>query len=328
MQGRQEHEQIKLARIAEILQEAPVYMKQYLYSIHDKSYTTQYEYIRHVLDFLSFIQKEYKIDINELNNFKNVKASMITVYMADMKDISNSFKALKLYAIKSFFDYLLGDDYIDHNPCDRVSTPKDNVEHKITYLTKEEIEIVKYNITNGVGNCRSIEKQRKWIKRDYALVMLGLSLGLRISSITEINIEDIDLENNEIKIIEKGNTMRSVTFSDKLKNILIDWMEDREFKLLVANKECNALFISNQMKRISTRAIGLLIDKYTYNIDKHITPHKLRSTCATNVYSQTGDIYLTANVLGHRNISNTMRYAQVTDERKQQAAKAMDSILF
>ena len=82
------------------------------------------------------------------------------------------------------------------------------------------------------------------------------------------------------------------------------------------------------MKRINVRSIENLITKYTYNIDKHITPHKLRSTCATNVYNATGDIYLTADVLGHSNIANTRRYAQISEERKRKAASAMDDILF
>ena len=80
---------------------------------------------------------------------------------------------------------------------------------------------------------------------------------------------------------------------------------------------------------MTTQAVRDLVAKYTKGItDKHITPHKLRSTCATNIYEKTGDIYLVADVLGHSNLANTRRYTAVSNEKRKQAAKAMDDILF
>ena len=135
-----------------------------------------------------------------------------------------------------------------------------------------------------------------------------------------------NLERKTIKIVEKGNKIRTVMFSDGLKEILQDWINDRH--QIVGLDKIEALFISNRKQRMSTDCVRQMLKKYTYNIDKHITPHKLRSTCATNVYNATGDIYLTANVLGHSNIANTRRYADISEERKQKAATAMDKILF
>ena len=181
---------------------------------------------------------------------------------------------------------------------------------------------------NGCGSEIAKTKQEKWRSRDYAIIILGLSLGLRVTSICEIDVDDINMEANELKIIEKGNKMRTIMFSDHVKNVLNDWIQDREIKLIESGKTSTALFISNKLTRISSRTVAHLVEKYTYNIDKRITPHKLRSTCATNVYGATGDIYLTADILGHRNIANTRRYAQVSEERKKKAAAAMDDILF
>ena len=161
-----------------------------------------------------------------------------------------------------------------------------------------------------------------------AVVMLSLSLGLRVTSVSEINMEDIDLRNNTLRIVEKGNKVRILEFSNGIKAILTKWIDDRKKFMEENNAECDALFITFQMKRMKSSAISEMLKKYTYNIDKHITPHKLRSTCATNVYEKTGDIYLVANILGHSSLTNTQRYTMVSKEKRKQAAQAMDDILF
>lgn len=179
-----------------------------------------------------------------------------------------------------------------------------------------------------MGDDLTKQRQEPWKKRDYAIVMLALSLGLRVTSISEINIDDINFETNELKIVEKGNKIRTLMFSDGLAEILLEWVKDREEKLEDMDEDISALFISRQHQRLTAPSIRAMLKKYTYNIDKKITPHKLRSTCATNVYEQTGDIYLTADILGHSNIQNTKRYASISEEKKKKAASAMDNILF
>lgn len=327
MEGRKENETKIIKRIKETLKVSPKYIKDYYYTLNNKSYTTQYVYINYVLDFLDFMRDELGLNINDIRSFRKIKTSNINYYISQL-DGKSSIKASRLYGIKNFFNYLINDEYLESNPCDRASVPRDNEEHKIVSLTKEEIDKIKNNILTGCGKPNKTHLDRKWMRRDYAIVMLGLSLGLRVTSLSEINLEDIDFNNNEIKIIEKGNKVRLVKFSDNIELVLQDWIESREHIIMNSDKKSNALFISNQIKRINVRSIENLITKYTYNIDKHITPHKLRSTCATNVYNSTGDIYLTADVLGHRNIANTRRYAQISEERKKKAATAMDDILF
>ena len=328
MNGRKENE-IKTNKCVErIIKKSPGYVKRYYKTMNDKSYTTKHKYITYLLDFMNFIQDECQLDIRNIECFKEVKSSTINLYIANLDDISDACKAARLYGVKNFFNFLVADEIIPSNPCDRIAMPRDKKEHKITYLTKEEIDIVKNNIMNGCGSDIAKTKQDKWRSRDYAIIMLGLSLGLRVTSICEIDVRDINMETNELKIIEKGNKMRTVMFSDHIKDILDDWIQDRKVKLIESGKKSDALFISNKLTRISSRTVAYLVEKYTYNIDKHITPHKLRSTCATNVYGATGDIYLTADILGHKNIANTRRYASISDERKKKAATAMDDILF
>ena len=103
------------------------------------------------------------------------------------------------------------------------------------------------------------------------------------------------------------------------------WLCDRE--KLLKNDNCEALFISAKQQRIGVNTIRDMLKKYTYNIDKKITPHKLRSTAATNLYDATGDIYLVADVLGHHNIQNTKRYAKVSNSKKEFAADTLSKLI-
>lgn len=324
MQGRKEHERSTLQKLEARIVQMPPYMKGFYYSLITKSYTTREAYINKLCLFLDFLKDELNFDISDVACFKNVKPSTINMYLGELNNLTNTSKANYMYAIKKFFEYLVNDDLIENNPFNKIDIPKDNVEHKITYLDKKEIKTITKNIKKGSGKKRTT----KWITRDYAIIMLSLSLGLRVTSVTEIDIDDIDFENQTIKIVEKGNKIREVMFSDNIKDVLLDWIEDREVIVSPNLLKVRALFITAKKERITARSIRNIVSKYTENIDKHITPHKLRSTCATNVYNKTGDIYLTANVLGHSNIANTRRYAQISEERKKKAAQAMDDILF
>lgn len=338
MRGRVENERKVDCKIVDRLQNEPYYMREYMNSFVRKSYTTKNAYINYILEFLRYLETEYGYDINDINSFANVKPSTINSYLNYLSQIEkvtkngttvkngSSIQCRKFYAIKNFFKFLLNDDYITKNPCDNIDPPKVDTVINVVAMDKDEINLFLNNITNGVGTQRSQAYQVRWKNRDYAIMTLALSLGLRVTSISEINVEDINFEDNLITVTEKGNNTRVLLFSDNLKESLLNWIEDRNN--ILGNEHCNALFISNRKTRLCPQAIGNLVAKYSNGIDKHITPHKLRSTCATNIYNATGDIYLTADVIGHRNIQNTRRYAKVVDEQKKKAVKAIDKIIF
>ena len=206
----------------------------------------------------------------------------------------------------------------------KIAPPKASYQKEIVALDFKEIAKIKSNIINGVGNKRSLTEHKKWINRDLSILVLGCSTGLRVSSITEINIEDLDFVNNTISVVEKGNKRRNVMFGDNTKKILLDWLEDREE--MFGDIKTNALFISRKRNRMSNRAVADMLKKFSIGVNKHITPHKMRSSCATNLYEQTGDIYLVADVLGHKNISNTMKYARISEERRIKAANILDNL--
>jgi site-specific recombinase XerD len=102
-------------------------------------------------------------------------------------------------------------------------------------------------------------------------------------------------------------------------------MDERQHKIPATGHE-NAFFLSMQNKRLSVRSVEKLVKKYASKVTslKKITPHKLRSTYGTNLYKETGDIYLVADVLGHKDVNTTKKhYAAIDDSRRRMAASAV-----
>lgn len=327
MQGRLEHK-IKIEqKIQEKIKDAPSYVTKFYYSLNLKSHTTKFRYITNVLRFLEIYSNG---DINSLSisDIENIEALDIEQYISKIsiynngnkvKEISESTKACIYSSINAFFTFMTRNNYIVDNPFSdkKIERPK-IPDTEITFLTPEEVKLVENNILHGAGNELAIAKQKNWKFRDYLLFRIPSVTGLRVTSLSEINIEDIDLNKKTIRVIEKGNVHKKI-YIDKKTIIFIElWLEQRK-KILNAN-QCQALFISNRKERMSVRSIEHVIKKYTEDIvDKHITPHKLRSTCGTNLYQAKKDIYLVADVLGHKTTAPTKRYAKIFDKDKKEA---------
>jgi site-specific recombinase XerD len=192
---------------------------------------------------------------------------------------------------------------------------KDNPE--VTYLEEDEVALLFENIKNKAN--------KRMLNRDLCIMKLGFATGLRVSAIVQIDIDDVDLNNNRIKVIEKGDREHFILIGENLKNQILLWLDDR--KKYFNWEATSSLFISQESKRISTRTIRDLLDKYSDGLDKHITPHMMRHTCATNLYEKTGDIYLCASQLNHKNVSTTQRYAEISKSRKAEATNILDNLI-
>ena len=162
-------------------------------------------------------------------------------------------------------------------------------------------------------------------ERDLAIVTLLLGTGIRVSECVGLDIEDVDFKNNGIKVTRKGGNEMVVYFGNEVEKALKKYLEVRKNIVPVSGHE-HALFYSTQRKRIGIQAVENLVKKYACAITttKKITPHKLRSTYGTTLYQETGDIYLVADVLGHRDVNTTKKhYAAMDDARRRKAATAV-----
>ena len=138
-----------------------------------------------------------------------------------------------------------------------------------------------------------------------------------------LDIRDVDFRNNGIRILRKGGYEAVIYFGEEVENALLDYLEERQHIIPQSGHE-DALFLSLQNRRMSVRAVENMVKKYSATVTslKKITPHKLRSTYGTSLYKETGDIYLVADVLGHKDVNTTRKhYAALEDDRRRYAAR-------
>lgn len=328
MTGREESNRQYELRTKKEIEKMPKVIQDYSYSLSNFTPCSKFIYIVHIKTFVDFLNKECYISGDDYNDFKSIKKMDIDKYMEYSrinpktgKEYSVNTRNARLAAVTNLFDFLLDNDIIDKNPCYKVDKVKGNKEQNVTYLTKEEVEDIKVKI---LTTDRSSEHEDLWKYRDYAIFILAFSTGMRKSAIRGINIDDLDLKKKEVKVIEKRNETKIVYLSTQTCDAIKKWIKIRE--QILDGKEVDALFISNRKQRISVKPFDDIIHKYTKDLGKNITPHKLRSTCAMNLYEATGDIYLVAQQLGHKNIRNTQIYAKATAQKMKDTAELMDKI--
>lgn len=234
-------------------------------------------------------------------------------------------KSRKLAAVRGLFKYFYRMEKIPGNPAELVNKPKIH-EKEIIRLepneTAELLDVIEKGEKLTDGEKKYFNKNGK---RDLAIVTLLLGTGIRVSECVGIDIDDIDFQVNGIKITRKGGNEMVVYFGEEVEKALRDYIEERN-KIKAQNGSENALFLSIQNKRIGVRSVEKLVKKYAQKVTtlKKISPHKLRSTYGTALYNETGDIYLVADVLGHKDVNTTRKhYAQMQDDNRRRAARAV-----
>ena len=323
--GRLEKELQAEIKMKEVLATLPKVFTEFYYSLRasKKSYTTMNAYVRYVKEFMNFITDNKPAE----DFYKTIAPEDVERYLISLetKEVNgqivrtgDSIQAAKWSALNTFFDFLVNKkEYLTKNPMDKTERPIINTEHDVTYLTPEEVQ----SLLRAVDS----EKSMVMAARDRTMICLFLSTGLRVSALTNINIEDIDFDNNVIKVIEKRQKIREIQFGEKTKDLLQAWIETR--KKFFPDIDTTALFVSQQKQRITRQTVLHLVKKYAdmAGIKKNISPHKLRSTAATNLASQGCHIQTIKKIMGHGSISTTQRYVAVLEKDKEEAISILDS---
>jgi len=232
-------------------------------------------------------------------------------------------KSRKLSAIRKIFLYYYKKEKLTANPTELISHPKMH-EKAITKLEVNEVAKLLDEVESGeslAGRAQAFHEHTK--ERDLAIVTLLLGTGIRVSECVGIDLTDLNFDINGVRVVRKGGDEAVVYFGHEVRQALIDYIKERERLVPNAGHE-NALFLSLRSTRITVRSVQNLVKKYSRPVTplKNISPHKLRSTYGTNLYSETGDIYLVADVLGHKDVNTTRKhYADMADSRRRQAAK-------
>lgn len=266
---------------------------------------------------LSILEQLTREDIEEYIEYLSYYEKDGKVYTNDERG-----KKRKLAALRSFYNYYFQAELIEKNPAVLVPLPKLH-EKEIIRLDADEVAILLDQVEDGTGLTKAQQRFHKATKtRDVAILTLLLGTGIRVSECVGLDISDVDFKNNGIKIRRKGGYEAIVYFGEEVENALQDYLDDRHHVIPQSGHE-EALFLSLQNRRISVRAVENMVKKYSSTVTslKKITPHKLRSTYGTSLYRETGDIYLVADVLGHKDVNTTRKhYAALEDDRRRYAA--------
>lgn len=251
----------------------------------------------------------------------------LSYYVSGDKERINTEKGKKrkLVSLRSFYNYYYRKEMITTNPASLIRVPKMH-EKEIVRLEVDEVARLLDEVETAENMTKTQQKYHEKTKlRDLALMTLLLGTGIRVSECVGLDINDVDFNNNGIKIRRKGGYEVVVYFGDEVRKALLDYLEERK-QMIPAEGHTNALFLSMQMKRINVRSVENLVKKYASTVTKlkKITPHKLRSTYGTSLYRETGDIYLVADVLGHKDVNTTKKhYAAIEDSRRRSAANVV-----
>lgn len=330
-------------RLRDILNTMPPFVRDYFRAIEPTtSARTRISYAYDIRVFFRFllennpVYKNHTMDMFTLQDLERVDPvdieeylEYLKVYQSQDKHITNKEQGLsrKMSALRSFYGYYFKRQAIQKNPTLFVDMPKMH-DKAIIRLDIDEVALL-LDYVEECGNKLTGQRKVYYEKnksRDLAILTLLLGTGIRVSECVGLDLKDVDFKNNGIKVTRKGGSEMIVYFGEEVRKALENYMEgDRASTTPLPDHE-NALFLSTQRKRIGIQAVENMVKKYSKEVtpNKKITPHKLRSTYGTNLYKETGDIYLVADVLGHKDVNTTKKhYAAIDDARRRQAATAV-----
>ena len=283
-------------------------------------------------EILEFIGKKVKdITLEDLGKITQTHLEIYLNYLSNYEKSGEIFsnnsraKARKLSAVRSIFRYFYKKGKLSENVASKIDTPKIR-DKEIVRLEVDEVVKLLNTAENPKDFSKRQQSYNKLTKtRDIAILTLLLGTGIRVSECVGLNIEDIDFDTNGFKITRKGGAQTVLYFSEEVATSLQNYLKERLSNEFVSPDE-HALFLSIQNKRIGVRAVEQLVKKYSQDCIplKHITPHKLRSTYGTNLYRETGDIYIVADVLGHRDVNTTKKhYAAISEDSRRKVANVV-----
>ena len=339
------HEQIQMEqtlRLREVLKTLPPFAKDYFRAIEPRSSArTRINYAYDIRVFFHFlmennpIYRDYTISQFTPSDLERLEPVDIEEYMEYLKVykreeefVTNGEKGLsrKMSALRSFYNYYFKHQIISRNPTLLVEMPKLH-EKAIIRLDTDEVALL-LDFVESAGSKLSGQALTYYLKtreRDLAILTLLLGTGIRVSECVGLDLTDVDFKNNGVTVTRKGGNQMVVYFGDEVADALLNYIEgDRKAAAPLSGHE-NALFLSTQKKRMGVQAVENMVKKYAKQVtpNKKITPHKLRSTYGTSLYKETGDIYLVADVLGHKDVNTTKKHYAAIDENRRRQASAV-----
>ena len=274
------------------------------------------EYVNKYLDYLKYEKKlsintykSYYYNLYQFELFINNK-DILKLSDNDIRDflyqdgITSRTRAHYLTVIKSFYNYLVDNHYLDKNPSERIKLPK--IEKKLPeYLTIEEVDRI-----------MNINPTKPTDYRNIAMLETIYACGLRVSELCELKINNIDFEECIIRVYGKGKKERIVPMNDNSISALKRYIDEYRLYLL-KDKVSEYVFINNFGSRISRQGFFKILKKICDDngINKSVSPHTLRHSFATHLLNNGADIRVIQELLGHSNLTTTQIYSHLVNEK-------------
>ena len=325
-----------LDKVVELLSGLPPFCCDYFLGIDSRtSSQTQLKYAYDLRIFFDFLcKRKYRncevmdLTLEHLEGVSHYDIELFLSYLSHYRfndkhlSCNERAKARKLSAVRAMFKYFFSKGMIEVDNTAKVPTPKSHDKEIIRLDANEVSELI--NVAeSGTGLSKhAVGYHQKTKVRDTAILTLFLGTGIRISELVGLDNDSFDFQENSFLVTRKGGNQAILFFSDEVKYALQEYIAEKKNDKKVPKDE-PAFFLSMQYKRINVRSVEILVKKYSKIVSplKKITPHKLRSTYGTRLYNETGDIYIVADVLGHRDVNTTKKhYAAITQETRRKVA--------
>lgn len=242
-----------------------------------------------------FTQKNYE-------GWNKIQESELREYLIFERNRKQSARSLhrQLSVLRTFFKYLIRERYLDKNPALLVTAPKLGKTLPSTLDVDEITQLLALKADTFLNI------------RDLAIMELLYSAGLRLSEIVSLNLEDLDLGQNQIRVLGKGQKMRLGIMGKEAKKALIAWLSLRG-TIPKLDPKTKAVFLTNQGRRLGARALQyrLVLQGKIQNLSTRLYPHRLRHSFATHILESSQDLRAVQELLGHANLSTTQIYTHL-----------------
>ncbi len=276
--------------------------------------------IKYIAGYLEYLNIErglakntvlaYRTDLYSLSEFlsnlglekiEDISRMHLNMYIKDLYDKQYTPRSItrEIASIKGFFKWMGINDYLKHNPALAIEQPK---------LPKRLPKVLSMKEITALLDIHMSDMEK-------AVLELLYAAGLRVSELTDININDIDINAKYLRCLGKGSKERIVPIGRKACSALKKYFDDRNYIIKKYNLKTKYCFIKENGKKLTRQDVYVFIRSLGKNIDKDISPHTIRHSFATHLLENGADLRIVQELLGHSDVSTTQLYTHISKKR-------------
>ena len=276
--------------------------------------------IHHIAEYIEYLEVErglsantilaYRSDLyslsdfladNSIETYSDIQRIHLNLYIKSLYDKKYTPRSItrEIASIKGFFKWLSINEYITHNPALAIEQPRLPKRLPKVLSMKEITELLQMNMST----------------LDTAVLELLYAAGLRVSELSDILLNNVDLNSKYIRCIGKGSKERIVPIGVKAVSAIKNYLKDREYVEKKYNTSSKFLFIKENGKKLTRQDVYVFINSIGKNINKDISPHTIRHSFATHLLENGADLRVVQELLGHSDVSTTQLYTHISKKR-------------